>query len=92
MHITISNVVYVESGKGWNHAIVIMPENKLHHVYDFTFSCGHTASVTPDPYRDLMFAQPDAVQSEYAAELCHDCKLLRRSLDQGAIHPPKGGK
>ena len=92
LHISVSNVLYVERGKGWDHAIVIMPGDKLYHVYTFTYSCGHNASVTPDPARDLMYEQPELVQSRYSSELCRDCKSMRRSLDQGAIGAPKGGK
>jgi hypothetical protein len=88
---SVSNVVYVERGKGWDHAVAIMPEDKLYHIYTFTYSCGHTASVSPDPYRDLMFAEPEKIALEYAGKLCSDGTSMRQHLDaKPAASKPEG--
>lgn len=88
---SVSNVVYVERGAGWDHAVVIMPEDKYYHIYTMTFACGHTASTTPDPYRNLMFAEPDKVADCYRKQLCTDCESMRKHLDQQQPAPSSAG-
>lgn len=88
---SISNVTYVERGPTWEHAIAIMPKGRLTHMYFFSYACGHRARTTPDPYRDVMYADPQHVADRYAAQLCPECQSMRRHLDPGRQAAPRGG-
>ncbi len=89
---SMANVVSVEQGPTWEHAIAIMPKGRLLHMYTFEYACGHRASTTPDPYRDLMYADPQRVADRYAKLLCDDCRSMREHLDTKKKAAPQGGK
>jgi hypothetical protein len=88
------NIVYVERGPTWEHAVAIMPQDRLHHMYFFSYACGHRASTTPDPYRELMYAQPQHVADKYAKLLCADCQSMRAHLNNqhSTQRAPAGGE
>lgn len=70
--------IQVERDKSWGHVVAFSFDGKhRYHVYSFKYACGHRADVTPDPYRDMMFADPAAIAAEYAACLCPDCQSMR---------------
>jgi hypothetical protein len=74
--------VLVERGNGWEHTVAFSADGKhRYHTYSFTYRCGHHELVTPDPYRDQMYADPTAVAKDYAAKLCPSCQSLRDYKD-----------
>jgi len=88
---SIPNVVTVEQGPTWQHAVAIMPKNRLHHLYFFKYACGHQVTNTPDPYRDLMYAQPQHVADRYSKILCADCESMRKHLNTKRTSPALKG-
>jgi len=74
--------IQVEKDKSWQHMVVFTPDGQhRYHAYSFRYACGHSAGVSPDPHRDLMFADPAAVAKEYALKLCRDCESMRQYQD-----------
>ncbi len=86
--------IAVERDKSWSHVVAFSSDGKhRYHVYGFKYACGHRVETTPDPYRDLMYADPAAVEREYAARLCPDCQSMRdyqevKAISDDATHEP----
>jgi hypothetical protein len=77
--------IWVERNKSWGHMVVFSADGKhRYHMYVFKYACGHSADTTPDPYRDLMFANPAAAAKDYASKLCDSCQSLRDYKDAKA--------
>lgn len=77
--------VAVERDQAWGHTVSFSADGQhRYHTYTFKYACGHTALVTPDPYRDLMFADPAGVAQQYACRLCPSCQSLREYQDTKA--------
>jgi hypothetical protein len=77
--------ICVERGAQWQHSVCFSPDGKKrYHTYVFLYRCGHQALTTPDPYRDVMYAEPETVAKDYAKQLCPDCQSLQHYQDAKA--------
>ena len=72
--------VPIETNSNYKHKIQLYKEHRTHY-YNFEFGCGCKTNMTPDSYRNVIYADPERIAAKYAAQLCRDCTKLQAVLD-----------
>ncbi len=85
-----SNTAVVEQNEDYKHWVSIMGPGKRMHMYQFRYGCGCPVMTTPDPYRDVVFAEPLKVAAEYKSTMCKACTELEEHLQSGATEDGNG--